>query len=140
MPTQPNLSPVVLVVDDEPDFLKLILRILRRQIPGCTLIGVTSPIEALAHLEQQPIALLMTDQRMPAMSGTELARRFKQQAPQTSVLLVSGDIFPHSMDPSIDGYLPKPFDLAQITQVVQRMLNGVLAPLPAGSLALAAGA
>ncbi len=59
----------ILIVDDEPANLRMLERLLR---PKFTVIKATSGQEALHMLRSQSISMIITDQRMPGMSGNEL--------------------------------------------------------------------
>jgi CheY-like chemotaxis protein len=80
----------VLAVDDEPDLLEAIRRILGRR--GHTVLTATGPAEALdlAQRHDGGIDLLLTDLRMPGGTGTELAVRATQARPGLAVLFMSG--------------------------------------------------
>ncbi len=67
------MSDIVLLVDDDPDMLDLLVRLLRREpysVRGCT-----SGEEALATVAREEIAVIVVDERMPGLSGTDLLAR-----------------------------------------------------------------
>jgi PAS domain S-box-containing protein len=80
----------VLVVDDEPGIRDISARILRRS--GWTVLSAASGPEALrlAAGHQGKIDCLLTDIVMPGMLGSELARQFAGQRPETRVIYMSG--------------------------------------------------
>jgi CheY-like chemotaxis protein len=84
----PESEFVILCVDDEPIPLKLRKLVLEKQ--GYRVVVATSGSEALETLGRQRIDLVLTDLLMPGVSGTELARRAKERAPQVPVVLFSG--------------------------------------------------
>ena len=75
-------KPVILAVDDEPAVLAAIARDLRRQYGSdYRIVRADSGAAALDSLRQlklrgEPVALLLSDQRMPVMSGVELLEPF----------------------------------------------------------------
>jgi len=75
-------------VDDEEIPRTLRKLILEQQ--GYTVIAVTSAKEALDKLAEMPFDLVLTDQMMPGMSGTELTKQIKQRMPHLPVVIVSG--------------------------------------------------
>ena len=79
---------VILCVDDEPIPLNLRKLVLEKQ--GYRVIVAGSGAEALETLGQQRVDLVLTDLLMPGVSGTELARRAKERAPDLPVVLFSG--------------------------------------------------
>ncbi len=77
----------VLVVDDEENIVKAIVRLL--SIEGYRVIGTVEPDEAIAILREDTPAILISDQRMPQMSGLELLVKAKTISPSTVRLLIS---------------------------------------------------
>lgn len=81
-------SITILCVDDEE--IPRMLRKLILQKQGYKVITAASGKEALALLEDGGINLVLSDQLMPGMSGTELTRLIKADRPATPVILLSG--------------------------------------------------
>src|ERR1700683_536052 len=77
----------ILVVDDERDNLDIFRFNFRRNY---TLTFAESGAEALELLKQQTIAVIVTDQRMPGMTGLELLRAARELRPDTVNILVTG--------------------------------------------------
>ncbi|MCC7066253.1 MAG: sigma-54-dependent Fis family transcriptional regulator [Planctomycetes bacterium] len=78
----------VLVVDDEPDLAESCAFFLDRG--GYAAETATSGPMALARMEQEPFALVISDVRMPRMNGMELLAAIKQHDPDIEVLLITG--------------------------------------------------
>jgi DNA-binding NtrC family response regulator len=78
----------VLVVDDERDLAESAAWFLERA--GFAAEFVTSAPEALARLSQAPYSVVVSDVRMPRMSGMELLQAIKQHDPDVEVLLLTG--------------------------------------------------
>src|SRR4051812_7304971 len=80
----------VLAVDDEPDLLEAIRRVLTRC--GHTVLCASSPVEAMQVCQTHDgrIDLLLTDLRMPGGTGTDLATQAAQVRPDLAVLFMSG--------------------------------------------------
>ncbi|WP_240911448.1 hybrid sensor histidine kinase/response regulator [Paludisphaera soli] len=84
-PPRPRRRPVVLVVDDEPEVLRSVHDLLRIDYQVVTRGGGA---EALEYLRQAPdVAAVLTDQRMPGMTGVELLREAADVRPETTRLL-----------------------------------------------------
>jgi len=78
----------ILCVDDEEIPRTLRALVLRKQ--GYQVLTAASGPEALKLLDDTDISLVLTDQMMPLMSGTELAKRVKAIRPGLPVILISG--------------------------------------------------
>jgi CheY-like chemotaxis protein len=79
---------VILCVDDEPN--SLILRKLVLERAGYKVLTASSAKQALEVVSSTPVDLVLSDQLMPGVSGTELARRVKAAHPHLPVILISG--------------------------------------------------
>jgi signal transduction histidine kinase len=78
----------LLVVEDEPAVLQVVVRMLRRN--GYSVIAATTGTQALTLAAERDFDMLLTDVVMPEMSGLELAERIGQLRPDASVLFMSG--------------------------------------------------
>src|SRR5262249_21347718 len=92
----------ILVVDDERDNLDIFRFNFRRQY---TLLFAESGAEALEILKTEPVAVIVTDQRMPAMSGLELLRAAREVRPDTVNILVTGYADVPTLGEAINGGL-----------------------------------
>jgi putative nucleotidyltransferase with HDIG domain len=77
----------IMIVDDEPANLRLLERLFRRDYHVLT---ADSGAEALRLLEQHDVALLVTDQRMPGMTGIELLKRTAEFRPHMVRIILTG--------------------------------------------------
>jgi two-component system cell cycle sensor histidine kinase/response regulator CckA len=114
----------ILVVEDEAGIRGLIVRILRRE--GYQVTDVASAEEALAAARKTSARLLITDVKLPGMSGPDLARRLHTATPALKVLYISG----YTDDPAARtgsyppgaGFLAKPFTLTALVAKVRETL------------------
>lgn len=81
-------APQLLLLDDEPNILAALRRTLRRD--GWRVHATSSPHEALDILSAHAVGVVVSDQRMPQMNGTEFLRQVRQQYPETVRILLSG--------------------------------------------------
>jgi CheY-like chemotaxis protein len=81
-------KPTVLLVDDEPNILSALRRVLRRD--GYEILTAQSGEEALEILAHQTVMVILSDQRMPNMTGTEFLSRVKILHPRTVRIILSG--------------------------------------------------
>jgi DNA-binding NtrC family response regulator len=82
------MKPRVLYVDDEPHNLKALARLFRNA--PFHFITFESPREALAKLDEIKPAVVISDQRMPEISGTQLLEEIKKRLPDTVRILLTG--------------------------------------------------
>ena len=78
----------ILCVDDEDIPRTLRALVLRKQ--GYEVVTVGSGAEALRELASRQFDLVLTDQLMPGMTGTELAKKIKSSTPSLPVVIISG--------------------------------------------------
>ena len=78
----------VLLVDDEVHMLRGITRVLRKQ--PYTFYTVRSAEEAIEVMQNQPVDVVITDEKMPGMKGTELAAWIAQSHPEIKTIILTG--------------------------------------------------
>lgn len=86
-PAAPAAKRPILVVDDEPEMLFSLRNLLRREFEVYT---AGSGAEGMKLLEEHEVHLVMTDQRMPEMTGVELLNRVKCEHPGAMRLIFTG--------------------------------------------------
>lgn len=117
----------ILVADDDPDILSIVSMSLETQ--GYTVHKATNGREAvdLAH-EHHPDLILM-DMMMPVLSGYEAVGELKADADTRDITIVGlsakamATDMERATDVGIDGYITKPFRIAQVLSVVQSYLE-----------------
>lgn len=87
-PAEAGESRTLLLLDDEPHILSALTRLLRRD--GYRILTATSAAEALELLALNEAQVIVSDQRMPEMSGTEFFGRVKEMYPNTIRIVLSG--------------------------------------------------
>ncbi|HEY9762647.1 MAG TPA: response regulator [Trichocoleus sp.] len=118
-----TVKPRILVVDDEPDNLDLLYRTFRRDFQ---VLRAASGKEALAILaEEGEVAIIISDQRMPEMKGTEFLSKTVPQFPDTVRIILTGFTDVEDLVEAINAgqvyrYITKPWDPDELKQVVQR--------------------
>lgn len=80
----------ILVVDDDTDFLTGIIRNLKKKFGDMTIIGASSGEEAVKALQQNHIGVMLSDYRMPGMSGIELLPLSFETNPDLCVIMLTG--------------------------------------------------
>ena len=104
----------VLVVDDEEELRQAVIERVRWGEAGFEVVGeAENGVEALDLIDELEPDLILTDIRMPMISGLELARRVREMRPATQIVILSGyDSFEYArtaIDYNIISYLLSPF-------------------------------
>lgn len=87
--TQPARTvPTVLCLDDEPSILRSLVRAFRTE--PVRMLTTSDAAEALAILRREPVRLILTDYRMPAMSGVQFLEQAREIAPDVFRILLTG--------------------------------------------------
>ncbi|KKO46823.1 hypothetical protein WG68_02440 [Arsukibacterium ikkense] len=87
-PEQVSGSKIILLVDDEDNILSALSRVLRRE--GYQILSCTSAMQAFEILALHQVQVIVSDQRMPGMSGTEFLSQVKDMYPDTIRMVLSG--------------------------------------------------
>ena len=119
-------SGTLLLVDDEVNIVAALRRVLRRD--GHTLLSANSGEEGLALLREHPVDVILSDQRMPGMSGVEFLRQAKVLRPETVRLVLSGYTELESITNAINEgaifkFLTKPWDDEQLRANIAEALH-----------------
>jgi len=115
----------ILVVDDEADFVANYQRLLRRR--GYRVVSAGSRGDGLVIVEREPLALVITDLRLPDGDGLELVRAARRRPTPTPSIVVTGFASEASRMAALaagaSGYLAKPFAAASFISLVEKMLD-----------------
>lgn len=136
-------KPYILAVDDDPQVAKAVVRDLRaKYAQDYQVLSANSGEEALTAVEQlkqrnAPLALMVVDQRMPAMSGTEFMEQAIAYYPQARKVLLTAYADTEAAIASInaiglDHYLMKPWDPPEqnLYPVLDDLLGDWIATVP----------
>lgn len=115
----------LLVVDDEEEWTSFLrLRLLKE---GHSVVTASSGAEALRHLERDEFDLVISDIRMPGLSGLDVLRQVKDRAPDTEVILATGyaalDTAVECLRSGAADLLQKPIRLGELSISIQRVLE-----------------
>jgi response regulator RpfG family c-di-GMP phosphodiesterase len=118
----------VLVIDDESQVVRAIGRILKKE--EIRFVSAQSAEEGLSRLEEEqaPFSLIISDQRMPGMTGARFFEKVKEQSPETVRFLLTGY---SDMDALIDAvnrgaihrYIKKPWNTEQLVSFIKEGLE-----------------
>jgi len=117
----------VLIVDDALEFGRLLQTALAVLGHGMAVAVVPSAEEALLESGRYPVDLLVTDYRLPGMTGFELSRKIRVQQPKIKVMVVTGmtdaRLSQQALDAGADLFLRKPLEIPQFLDAVTRLLG-----------------
>ncbi len=119
-------SPSMLLVDDESSVLSALRRLFRKL--DCEVIIANSGQEGLEKLEENTVDLIISDARMPNMTGPEFLAIVAEKYPETERILLTGYA---DMQATIDAvnlgrishYVDKPWDDEKLIELVERSLS-----------------
>jgi DNA-binding response OmpR family regulator len=123
----------VLVVDDHFEMLELLRSMLELSNDQCEVLAVPSAEEGLLELRRTPFDLVITDVRLPGMSGFDLVRRIQKlkRDKETPVIMItaysSTEGQKEAKELGVLRYFPKPLDTDAVLMAVQTALHGELA-------------
>ena len=112
----------VLVADDEPKIGQLLKQILASR--NCSVRLAADGLDALSQFKEAPADVVVTDIKMPRLSGLELLRELKRLDPLINVVVITA--FPsvegavEAMKQGACDFITKPFDIVQIQAILYR--------------------
>lgn len=115
----------IMIVDDEPANLRVLERLFR---PDYEVVTAASGAEALASLEKNDVALMLSDQRMPEMTGIELMAKTVDIRPHMVKILLTGYTDVGAIIAALNSglvyrYLTKPWNNDDLRLTVSRALE-----------------
>lgn len=123
----------VLVVDDHFEMLELLRSMLELSNEECEVLAVPSAEEGLMELRRTKFDLVITDVRLPGMSGFDFVRRIRKVRPETPVLMItaysSSEGQKEADELGVLRYFSKPLDTDAVLLAVHVALHGELSPL-----------
>ncbi|MCP5005482.1 MAG: diguanylate cyclase [Planctomycetes bacterium] len=114
----------IMLVDDEESFLKVLQSVL--EIIGYRVTMCLNAFDAIEELRREVYELVVTDLKMPGLSGVEFVKKVKQISPNAYIVVMTG--FPsvetavRCMKLGASDYLVKPFDMEFFQIIVERTL------------------
>jgi len=118
--------PKILFVDDEPNVLMSFRMVFRRE--PYVVLTAGSAKEALEVLAQQPVAVLVTDYRMPGMTGIQLLREARRLHGGVFRVLASGHVDQEEFletlaDGDVQRMIQKPWDVDDLQAALREILE-----------------
>jgi two-component system nitrogen regulation response regulator GlnG len=119
------MKPIWIIDDDRSIRWVLEKTLAREGLPFRSFASATEALQALEH--EEPPQALLSDIRMPGVSGLELLEKVKERYPQTQVIIMTAYSDLESAVAAFQGgafeYLPKPFDVDQAVELIRRAID-----------------
>ena len=120
-----NSKPTILFVDDDPKAGELMLRFSEHASFHCK--TFQSPLEALEEFQQNGAALIVSDLRMPGISGIELLAKVRDIDSSVPFIIITGyaniDDAIESLRLGATDFLKKPFDMEEMQVLIEKTLG-----------------
>jgi DNA-binding response OmpR family regulator len=117
-----TVDKTVLLLEDESDLASLLHELLERHTYRVIRVDSANEAIVLSRSVDRPIDLLIADVQLTPMDGFELAKRFKELSPSTSILLMSGLAREDYPERSYDGaFLRKQFQMSEFIATVRSL-------------------
>lgn len=117
--------PVVLCVDDDPAVLSSLRRLFRAE--PYDVLTTACPSQALASLRRQPVSVVISDERMPEKSGTELLAELRERWPGIGLVILTAypdhELTVRGLEAGIDLLLTKPWEGETLRSAVRRLVD-----------------
>lgn len=115
----------ILIVDDEIGVVEMLSDLL--QLAGYRVLSATRGARALDLVKENKIALIISDYKMPEMSGLELCQRLRSSGERIPFVLLSGylagELRALCIDAGVNEIIEKPVDGKTLREAVKRLLN-----------------
>jgi DNA-binding NtrC family response regulator len=114
----------ILIVDDNPNMSSLLSEML--EVFEYESVRASDGSKALLELEKNSFSMVITDMRMPNMTGLELLKEVKTRYPKLPVVIISGysvgELADQTEGIKADGFLGKPLMMSDIERLLSSLL------------------
>jgi HD-like signal output (HDOD) protein len=114
----------IYIVDDQPEVLEIATAIVRAMLPESVVTGFSDPVKALDAIRVNRPDLILSDQIMPGMPGSQLLEEARVASPASLRIIMSGFVPIDKLTEitSAHQYVAKPFDALQLKRLLERTL------------------
>ena len=112
----------IYIVDDQPEVLDVAVAIVRAMLPESIVTGFNDPLQALEAIKVNRPDLILSDQIMPGMPGSQLLEEARVASPASLRIIMSGFVPLDKLTEitSAHQYVAKPFDALQLKRLLER--------------------
>jgi DNA-binding NtrC family response regulator len=116
--------PHIVIADDEDDVREFLLRAVRRYAPQAEVTAVADGAAALKMLRERGCDLLISDHRMPVMTGVDLLKAVRIEQPRLPVVIISADATAEkaAVAAGVTAFFYKPLTIVQLRDIVETWL------------------
>ncbi|HZS07780.1 MAG TPA: response regulator, partial [Blastocatellia bacterium] len=115
----------ILITDDELSMRELLELVFKRE--GHQITSAASGREALAAMEKDSFDLIITDVKMPDLTGIDLLKAVREQSPDTMVIMMTAfatiNTAREAFKLGADDFIQKPFDVDEFKLIVRKALE-----------------
>jgi len=110
----------ILIVDDDETILHMLKRFFVRE--GFQVFVAKDSVEAMERLKAENPPIVLTDLKMPSLSGMELIQFIRQNRKNTAIVVMTA--YPEEWSGNeVEAFFVKPFDIEEMFSVIQRILG-----------------
>lgn len=122
----PDRKPLILCVDDDAAVLGALRRMLRHE--PYEVITAPGAAEGLALLQSRPVAVVISDERMPETSGCDFLADVRKRWPTIRRVILTGrpgnTVVVRGFEAGIDFLFHKPWDDRALKEAIRRLISG----------------
>jgi CheY-like chemotaxis protein len=131
------MSPLILVVDDEPDVEELFRQQFRKDLRASRFVmefaqSAPQALERVDGARDDALILILSDVNMPGMSGLDLVPRARQARPDVPVIMITAygdqETRRKAVEAGAAGLFTKPIDFPELRGEIGRVLSGAANP------------
>ncbi len=117
------------LVDDDPNILKILEGIIRKEGLGSIAGSSTNPLQALTDIKAYEPDIILVDYLMPGMDGAALVRTLRKELPQLAYVIISQvsdkDMIGESYEAGIEFFIQKPINIIEVRGVLSSLVEKI---------------
>ena len=127
LPLSQNISPKILITDDNLVNLKLAEKIIHKIIPGAVIFKAMNGIQSIAVYEKEQADLIFMDLQMPEMDGFEAAESIRKKSADVPIIALTANAMVSEKEKcfqsGMNDFLAKPVEIKDIKSVLEKYLR-----------------
>jgi CheY-like chemotaxis protein len=118
--------PHILIAEDENDVREFLVRAVQRLAPDAEITATANGSEAFDIFQQRSCDLILTDQRMPVMRGTDLLLAVRGTGSNIPIVFITADMIAEeqALQAGATAVFLKPISIRQLRQIIETWLRG----------------